>query len=104
MTRRKNSVGDMFMRPMKTTLRRCWQVEKGDADWRNMGQPFMLSRAYARQAAPQMSQAMGTRFAEAVFAQDTQKGGSARCVRPMAGMWLKLPPPPPAGGAICPFG
>lgn len=50
------------------------KLKKGDADWRNMGQPFMLSRAYARQAAPQMSQAMGTRFAEAVFAQDTQKG------------------------------
>ena len=32
------------------------KLKKGDADWRNMGQP------------------LGTRFAEAVFAQDTQKG------------------------------
>ena len=50
------------------------KLKKDGADWRDMGQPFMLSRAYARQAAPQMSQAMGTRFAEALFAQDDKKG------------------------------
>ena len=50
------------------------KLKKDGKDWRNMGQPFMLSRAYARQAAPQMSQIMGTRFAEAVFSQSDKKG------------------------------
>lgn len=50
------------------------QVQKDDTAWRSLGQPFMLSRAYARQAAPQMAQAMGTRFAEAMFAQGDKKG------------------------------
>lgn len=49
-------------------------LQSNDQDWRNMGQPFMLSRAYARQAAPQMSQAMGTRFVEAVFAKRDRQG------------------------------
>lgn len=50
------------------------KVRADEGAWRNMGQPFMLSRAYARQAAPQMSQIMGARFAEAMFAQDKQTG------------------------------
>lgn len=49
-------------------------VTTNDKNWRNLGQPFMLARAYARQARPQMSQAMGTRFAEAVFAKSATTG------------------------------
>ena len=72
--------------PQKLSWRHVFAAEEAEAksllaslqnnpkDWRNMGQPFMLSRAYARQAAPQMSQAMGTRFVEAVFAQGDKKG------------------------------
>lgn len=50
------------------------QVRANASDWRNMGQPFMLSRAYARQARPQMAQAMGADFAEAMFAQGDKTG------------------------------
>ena len=72
--------------PQKLSWRHVFAAEEAEAksllaslqnnakDSRNMGQPFMLSRTYARQAAPQMSQAMGTRFAEAVFAQGDKKG------------------------------
>lgn len=50
------------------------QVSIDDKIWRTLGQPFMLNRAYTRQARPQMSQAMGTRFTEAVFSDKTRTG------------------------------
>lgn len=50
------------------------QVSADDTNWRGLGQPFMLNRAYSRQAQPQMSQAMGTRFAGAVFEQKDARG------------------------------
>lgn len=49
------------------------QVKNRPADWQTLGQPFMLSRAYARQAAPQLAQNMGADFADNLFAA-TQNG------------------------------
>lgn len=43
-------------------------VKNRPADWRTLGQPFMLSRAYARQAASQLAQNMGPDFAAGLFA------------------------------------
>lgn len=50
------------------------QVVNSDKNWRSLGQPFILSREYGRQAMPKMSQIMGTRFAEAVFAKQEKRG------------------------------
>lgn len=45
-------------------------VRRDDAAWRQMGQPFMLNRAYARQPKSEVAQIMGGAFAQALFALD----------------------------------
>lgn len=39
------------------------QLQADDKDWRQMGQPFMLNRAYARQTQTELAQLMGGDFA-----------------------------------------
>lgn len=46
------------------------QLMKNATGWRNLGQPFMLNRVYARQAAPQIAQSMGSDFAQNLMASN----------------------------------
>lgn len=50
------------------------RLRKNDENWRDLGQPFMLNRAYTRQSEPKMAQIMGTRFTEALFAEKEKRG------------------------------
>lgn len=43
------------------------RVQKNDDNWRALGQPFMLNRAYARQNEAEMAQLMGGEFAAALM-------------------------------------
>ena len=45
------------------------QLGEGEANWRLLGQPFMLNREYAGQSQTDLLQLMGRRFTDAVFAQ-----------------------------------
>lgn len=45
------------------------QLRADDGDWRQLGQPFMLNRVYARQTQSELAQLMGRDFAERLMAE-----------------------------------
>lgn len=48
------------------------KLRRDDADWRQMGQPFMLNRTYARQSQIELARLMGADFAAALFAEQNE--------------------------------
>lgn len=53
------------------------KLQKDDSDWRALGQPFMLNRAYARQNEAEMAQLMGGEFAAKLMQAKDMTSNSA---------------------------
>ena len=59
------------------------QVSESETGWRDLGQPFMLNREYARLSRLDMVQLMGPQFSDTLFASGVDKLASQKWVGPI---------------------